>query len=69
MDSFPETYFGSLYVSGKLPTYPSLKPTFCSVFVLTGFNGVRKRKDLHHVVNRRCPLAEWWSEVASYLPN
>ena len=20
---------GSLYVSGKLPTYPSLKPTFC----------------------------------------
>ena len=20
---------GTLYVSGKLPTYPSLKPTFC----------------------------------------
>ena len=20
---------GSIYVSGKLPTYPSLKPTFC----------------------------------------
>ena len=29
-DSTPSvSYIGSLYISGKLPTYPSPKPTFC----------------------------------------
>ena len=43
MGSSPETYnvpfqdhytFGSLYVCGKLPTYPSPKPTFTVLFRL-----------------------------------
>ena len=25
----PDIFTGSFYVPGKLPTYPSLKPTFC----------------------------------------
>ena len=27
--TFFKTMFGAIWVSGKLPTYPSPKPTFC----------------------------------------
>ena len=33
---------GSLYVSGKLPTYPSLKATFCSKWEVSVNVGLRE---------------------------